>query len=78
MSVYGIYIYDILFMALKICNYAQKRRICCENSKTRLTKTCTAIFAFAEKLPTSATLMSTSAGCPKKVSFMILNRFEII
>ena len=55
-----------------------KRRFCCENSKTRLTKICMAIFAFAEKLPTSATLMSTSAGCPKRASFMILNRFKII
>ena len=49
-----------------------------ENSKTRLTKICMAIYAFAEKLSTSATLMSTSAGCPNKASFMILNRFEII
>ena len=42
---------------LQTCNYAQKRRICREKVNTRLTKVFKAIFALAERLPTSAILM---------------------
>ena len=41
---------------LQLCNYAQKRRICRENSKYAPDKSFVAIFALAERLPTSATL----------------------
>ena len=44
---------------LQICNYAQKQRICrfvAKLANTRLTKICVAIFAHAERLPTSVTL----------------------
>ena len=44
---------------LQICIYTQKRRICREIANTCLTKTFVAIFALAERLPTSATLIVT-------------------
>ena len=41
---------------LQACNYAQKRRICHEKSEYALDESYMAIFALAERLPTSATL----------------------
>ena len=41
---------------LQICNYAPKRSICRENSKLAPDKSFVAIFALAERLPTSPTL----------------------
>ena len=41
---------------LRICNYAQKRCNCRENSKTRLTKSFVTMFALVERLLSSATL----------------------
>ena len=43
---------------LQIYNDAQKRRICRENRKYALDKNFMAIFALAERLPTSVTLNS--------------------
>ena len=54
--------YDMVHIAyytelnLKICNYTQKRR---KIANARLTKTFVAIFALAERRPTSATLEHT-------------------
>ena len=48
-----VYIAYFTELNLQICDYAQKRRICRGNS-VRQTKKFVAIFAFAEKLPTSA------------------------
>ena len=45
------------FANLQICNYMPKQRICRENSKYALDENFMAIFALAEMLPTSATLM---------------------
>ena len=42
---------------LKNFNYAQKRQICPENSKYMPDENFVANFAFAERLPTSATLL---------------------
>ena len=46
---------------LRICDYAQKRRICRKFVNTRLTIIFMASFAPDEKLPSSATLVSTAA-----------------
>ena len=51
-----IYIACYTELNLQICNYAKKQRICCKIVNTRLPKICMAIFALAERLPTSATL----------------------
>ena len=65
--------YYMVFMAyytelnLQICNYVQKQRICRENSKyMRLTKIVVGIFALAEKLPTSATLLPLKNKFPRR------------
>ena len=55
---YIVYIAYCTELNVQICNYAQKRRICRENSKYTPDKKIVAIFAFAERLPTSATLLS--------------------
>ena len=47
------YIFHIILRY--ICNYAQKRRICRENSKYALDNFFMAIFVLAKRLPTSAT-----------------------
>ena len=47
-------------------SYAQKRRIVAKIVSTRLTKICTATFASAERLPTSATLV-----CVEKISISV-------
>ena len=52
-----VYIAYFTELILQICNYAQKQRICRENSKYALDENFMAIFALAEMLPTSATLM---------------------
>ena len=46
----------MVYIAYYTCNYAQKRRICRENSKYAPADNFVAIFTFAERLPTSATL----------------------
>ena len=51
-----VYIAYFTELNLQICDYAQKRRICRENSKYAPDKSFVAIFALAERLPTSATL----------------------
>ena len=56
MHYYIVYIAYYIDLSLQICNYAQKRRICRKNSKYALDEIFTAIFALAERLPTSATL----------------------
>ena len=51
---------------LQICDYAQNDTFVAKIVNARLTKICMAIFAFDEKLPTSATLkdwLSTSLKC---------------
>ena len=53
---YMVYIAYYTELNLQICNYAKKQRICCTIVNTRLPKICMAIFALAERLPTSATL----------------------
>ena len=53
---YMVYIACYTVLNLQICNYAKKQRICCKIVNTRLPKICMAIFALAERLPTSATL----------------------
>ena len=52
-------VYFAYFTELKMqnCDYVQKRRICCKKVNTRLTKIFMAIFALAERVPTSATLL---------------------
>ena len=45
---------------LQICNFAQKQQICHRNSKYAPAEKFVAIFAFAEGLPTSATLLPGS------------------
>ena len=45
---------------LQICNYAQKRRICRENSKNGPAKIFVGILAFPERLSNSATLVYDS------------------
>ena len=47
----------LLHLNLQICNYAQKRRICRENSKYALGYNFHGHFALAGRLPTSATLV---------------------
>ena len=42
---------------LQICNYTQKQRIVAKIANTRLTNIFVTIFAFAERLPNSATLV---------------------
>ena len=42
----------------QICNFAQKQCICRENSNYAPNKSFVAIFAFAQRLPTSGTLNS--------------------
>ena len=42
---------------LQICNFAQKQQICHRNSKYAPAEKFVAIFAFAERLPTTATLL---------------------
>jgi len=47
---------------LQLCNYTQtqnyaKRHICCENSESAPDESFVTIFALAERLPTSATLV---------------------
>ena len=49
-----VYIAYFTELDLQICDYAQKRSICRENSK--YAQNIMAIFAFDERLPTSATL----------------------
>ena len=51
-----VYIAYYTELDLQNCNYVQKRRICRKNSK-RLTKNFVGIFALAERLPTSGTLV---------------------
>ena len=53
---YMIYTTYYTELNLQICNYAQKWLIFCENSKYEFDKICMAIFALAERLPTSLTL----------------------
>ena len=53
---YMVNIAYFIELILQFCDYAQKRRICRENCKKRLTKICMAIFAPDERLPSSATL----------------------
>ena len=53
---YMVYIAYYTELNLQICNYAKKQRICRKIVNTRLPKICMAIFALAERLPTSATL----------------------
>ena len=50
----------ITFENLQICNYAQKQQICHGNSKYAPDEKFVAIFAFAESLPTFATLLPGS------------------
>ena len=59
-----VYIAYYSDMNLQICNYAQKRRICRENSKYAPDKKIMAIFALAERLPTSATLPARAEFMP--------------
>ena len=51
-----VYFADHTELDLRICNYAQKRCNCRENSKTRLTKSFVTMFALVERLLSSATL----------------------
>ena len=53
---YMVYIAFYTELNWQICNYAQKRRICRENSKYTFYEHFMAIFALAERLPTPATL----------------------
>ena len=53
---YMVYFVYYTELNLQVCNYAQKRRICRKNSKYAPDEKFVAIFAFAERLPTSATL----------------------
>ena len=53
---YMVYIAYYTELDLQICNYGQKRCIRREKVNTRLRKVFMAIFAFDERLPTSATL----------------------
>ena len=57
MPYYTVYIAYYTDLNLKLCNYTQKQRICRENSKYAPDERFLAIFALAERLPTSATLM---------------------
>ena len=52
-----VYIAYYTELDLESYNYAQKkRRNCCENSKCAPDKNLVSIFAFAQRLPTAATL----------------------
>ena len=56
---YMVYIAYFTELILQICDYAQKRRICCENCKYVLDENSHAIFAPDERLPSSATLIES-------------------
>ena len=58
---YMVYIAYYTELILQICNYAQKRRICRENSNYVPDEIFLAKFAFAERLPTSVTLFLPKA-----------------
>ena len=58
---------------LQVCNHAQKRRICRKNSKYAPYKSFVAIFAFAERLETFATLIQSVDYSWK--SDIVQNRF---
>ena len=53
---YMVYTAHYTVLNLQSCNCAQKRRICRENNKYMPNENFVAILAFAEGLPTSATL----------------------
>ena len=57
-----VYIAYYTDLSLQICNYVQKQRICRENSKYAPDESFVAIFALAERLPTSAPLAHTKPG----------------
>ena len=61
MHFYMIYIEYYTQLNLQVCNYAQKRRFCRKNSKYAPDEKFVAIFAFAERLPTFATLLTIMA-----------------
>ena len=52
-----VYIAHYIELNLQIGDYAQKRRICRKYSKYAFDEIFKAIFAFDERLPTSATLL---------------------
>ena len=52
-----VYIAYYTELNLRICNYAQKRHICRENIEHAADENFMDIFALAESLPTSATLV---------------------
>ena len=54
---YMVYIAYYTELNLKICSYMQKRRIGRKKSKYTFDEFFLAIFALAERLPTSATLL---------------------
>ena len=53
---YMVYIAYFTELILQICDYAQERRICCENCKYALDENCHGLFCPDERLPSSATL----------------------
>ena len=56
-ALFHIYIVYQDKLNFQMCKYAQKQQICRENSKYAPDGNCVSIFAFAERLPTSATLV---------------------
>ena len=55
---YMVYIAYHSEINLQICNYAQNDAFVVKIANTRLKKICMPIFALAERLPTSATLLN--------------------
>ena len=56
-----VYVSHYTELILQICNYAQKRQICRENSKCAPDENFVPKYAFAERLPTSVTLFLPKA-----------------